>query len=407
MSRLLSINNYHYRRGGADIVYLEHAALFEGLGWETAYFAMRHPNNLPSPWSEYFVEEIELGNDYSLAAKLGKSIKVIYSFEAKRNLRRLLERFKPTVAHLHNIYHHLSPSILSTLRSSGTPVVLTAHDLKIACPNYRMLSGNEICERCKGGRFHNVIMQRCVHDSLAASAIVAAEATVHSLLGSYRKHVDKIVVPSRFFMSKFVEWGWEPERFTHIPNFVEAEKLAPAFEPGDYFLYFGRLSFEKGVPTLIKAAAAAGVPLKIAGTGPDAQALQALADSLGGQVEFLGYRSGSDLHDLVRASRAVVLPSEWYENAPLSILESFALGKPVLGARIGGIPELVEPGVTGWLFTSADDKELAELLRQVAGEANDAVAALGRSARAVVLEKFSKAAYVGATKALYASLARG
>ncbi len=405
MPRLLSINNYHYRRGGADIVYLEHAALFERLGWETAYFAMQHPKNLASEWSEFFVEEIELGHRYPLPAKIVKTSKAIYSFEARRKLSRLLERFRPTIAHLHNIYHHISPSILSILRGAGVPVVLTAHDLKIACPSYRMLSGNEICERCKGGRFHHVVLQGCVHESRLASAIVAVEATTHRLLGSYRDNVDRIVVPSRFFVDKFVEWGWEPERFVHIPNFVDAEAFEPAYDPGRDFLYFGRLSAEKGLPTLIRAAAGAGVGLKVAGTGPDAQSLQELAASLGADVEFLGYRTGKDLHDLVRASRAVVLPSEWYENAPLSVLESFAMGKPVIGARIGGIPELVEDGASGWLFKSGDVQELVDVLRRVAGAPDPAVAALGRSARAIALSRFSKAAYVDATRALYSRLA--
>lgn len=406
MPRLLSINNYHYRRGGADIVYLEHAALFESLGWETAYFAMQHPKNLASDWSEFFVEEIELGHSYPLASRIVKTSKAIYSFEARRKLARLLERFRPTIAHLHNIYHHISPSILSILRGAGVPVVLTAHDLKIACPNYRMLSGNEICERCKGGRFHNVVLQGCVHESRLASAIVAVEATTHRLLGSYRDNVDRIVVPSRFFVDKFVEWGWEAERFVHIPNFVEAERFDPQFEPGQAFLYFGRLSSEKGLATLIHAAAASGVKLRVVGTGPDEQSLRGLAASLGGEVEFLGYRTGNDLHDLVRASRAVVLPSEWYENAPLSVLESFAMGKPVIGARIGGIPEMVEPGVTGWLFRSGDVQELADLLRRVAAEPDPAVAGLGKSAREVAVTKFSKSAYLDATRGLYASLAR-
>jgi glycosyltransferase involved in cell wall biosynthesis len=285
-------------------------------------------------------------------------------------------------------------------------VVLTAHDLKIACPNYRMLSGNEICERCKGGRFHNVVIQRCVHDSRLASTIVAIEAVTHRLLGSYRDNVDRIVVPSRFFVDKFVEWGWEAERFVHIPNFVEAERFDPQFEPGQAFLYFGRLSSEKGLATLIHAAAASGVKLRVVGTGPDEQSLRGLAASLGGEVEFLGYRTGNDLHDLVRASRAVVLPSEWYENAPLSVLESFAMGKPVIGARIGGIPEMVEPGVTGWLFRSGDVQELADLLRRVAAEPDPAVAGLGKSAREVAVTKFSKSAYLDATRGLYASLAR-
>jgi len=404
MPRLLSINNYHYRRGGADVVYLEHGALFERLGWETAYFAMQHPKNLPSPWSEFFVDEIELGGDYTLPMKVVKGVKAVYSFEARHKLRQLLSRFQPSIAHLHNIYHHISPAILSVLSNAGIPIVLTAHDLKIACPNYRMLSGQQICERCKGGNYLHVVKQRCVHDSLAASTIVAVEATVHTLLGSYRRHVDRIVVPSRFFLEKFVEWGWDRSRFVHIPNYVDAAATTPRFEPGDYFLYFGRLSFEKGVSTLIRAAASVGVALRIAGTGPDAEALKALAGELGANVTFLGFRTGEDLHAQVRDSRAVVLPSEWFENAPLSVLESFAAGKPVIGARIGGIPELVVPGRNGWLYDSANAEQLGAVLREVAAMPDPALAAIGGLAREDVARQFSREAYIAAVRTLYAEL---
>ena len=405
--RLLSINNYHYRRGGADIVYLEHAAMFEQLGWASAHFAMRHPRNLPSPWSEHFVDEIELGGQYTFAEKVSKSLKVIYSLEARRKLDRVIQDFRPTIAHLHNIYHHLSPSILHTLRDRGVPVVLTAHDLKIACPNYRMLSGGEICERCKGGRYHNVVLRRCVHGSLPASILVSMEATLHSMLETYRRHVDRIVVPSRFFLDKFVEWGWSPGKFTYIPNFVDSQALEPDFEAGGYILYFGRLSKEKGLDTLVHAAAAAAVPLKIAGTGPDEEQVRSTAAALGADVDFLGFRSGKDLHDLIRQSRAVVLPSEWYENAPLSVLESFALGKPVMGARIGGIPELIEPGSTGWLFDSGNREMLAELLREVCAIAPGDIARMGRAARASAEQRFSRSAYLRSTLDLYEEVADG
>jgi glycosyltransferase involved in cell wall biosynthesis len=206
-------------------------------------------------------------------------------------------------------------------------------------------------------------------------------------------------------VDKFVEWGWKREKFVHIPNFVEAENFDPEVEPGRYFLYFGRLSSEKGVATLIRAAAAAGIRLRIAGTGPDADWLQALAGSIGATVEFLGYRTGSDLHDLVRASRAVVLPSEWYENAPLSVLESFAMGKPVIGARIGGIPEMVEEDVSGWLFKSGDVDELADVLRRVDQMPDAAVAALGSGAREVAVSRYGKQSYLEANQSLYSSLA--
>src|SRR5690606_33300417 len=163
MPRLLSVNSYHYRRGGADAVYFDHAELMESLGWENAYFAMHHPQNVESQWSRHFVDEIQLGHDYTLRQKVTKASKVVYSFEARRRLSGLIDEFRPDLAHLHNIYHHQSPSILPVLAQAGIPVVLTAHDLKIACPNNKMLARDGICERCKGHRYWNVIRQRCVH----------------------------------------------------------------------------------------------------------------------------------------------------------------------------------------------------------------------------------------------------
>ncbi len=404
MPRLLSINNYHYRRGGADAVYLDHAALMERLGWENAFFSMHFPANEPCRWSNYFVDEIQIGHRYSPLQKAVKATKVVYSFEARRKLRRLLREYRPDVAHVHNIYHHISPSILPVLRQEKVPVVMTAHDLKIACPNNKMLTGDGVCERCKGGRYREAVAHRCIHGSLAASTIIAFESYLHAWLRSYERAVDRIVVPSRFLVSKLVEWGWPESMFTYVPNFVDAASYVPDFRAGDYLLYFGRLSVEKGVETLIRAAAAARVPVRIAGTGPIERRLADLAARVEAPVRFEGYRSGRELHDLIRGCRATVLPSEWYENAPISILESFALGKPVLGADIGGIPEIVRPGETGWLFESGSVASLAARLDEICTLGPEAVEALGRQARSRVETAFSPARYVRAISAVYASL---
>jgi glycosyltransferase involved in cell wall biosynthesis len=404
MKKLLSINNYHYRRGGSDVVYLDHAALMEEQGWSNGFFSMNHPKNFETPWSKYFIDEIEFGHAYSISQKLAMASKVVYSFEAQKKLKRLLQDFPADVAHLHCIYHHLSPSIIPTLRDAGVPVVMTAHDLKIACPAYKMLNETGICEKCKGGNLLNVVKHRCVRDSLAASAIVMVESTLHRLLNTYQGKLDKVVVPSRFFMEKFVEWGWPRDKFAYIPNYVDSTRFEPGYEPGNYFLYFGRLAPEKGVATLMRAARSAGITLKIAGTGPIEAELHALQAELQGDIEFLGYQSGPTLHALIREARAVVLPSEWYENAPMSVLESFALGTPVIGARIGGIPEMVMDGETGWTFESRNTVELSALLSRVAGMPSEKVADAGRNARNHVSNNFNRAGYLQATLELYANL---
>ncbi len=404
MTRLLSLNSYHYRRGGSDVVYFEHAAMMQSLGFESGFFSMQHPRNEATPWSRHFVDELEFGHAYGLAQKVVMAGKVVYSLEARRKLRALLDGFAADVAHLHCIYHHLSPAVLPVLTERGVPVVLTAHDLKIACPAYKMLNSGGLCERCKGGSFLHVVRQRCVQDSLAASAVVALESSLHRGLQTWQRHLSAVVCPSRFYRDKFVEWGWDPARFVHIPNYVDAAQFVPRFAPGDYALYAGRLAPEKGLLTLLRAAAQAAVPLKLAGSGPLEPSLRALAATLQAPVELVGHRSGPALHELVRGARCLVLPSEWYENAPLSVLEAMALGKPVIGARIGGIPELIEPDDTGWLFDSGSVDQLADRLAQVWASSDSRLAAMGAAARERVEREFPRERYLQSMLALYARL---
>ena len=399
--RLLNVNSYHYPRGGADNVYFRHAEMMASLGWRNAYFAMHHPQNLPSEWSEWFADELQFGHEYSVARKAMMATKVVWSFEAQRKIRGLLRAFRPDVAHLHNIYHHLSPSILAEFHAAGVPAVMTAHDLKLACPSNKMFNATGVCERCRGGNFLNVVRHACVQGSRAASAIVAVEAWTHRFLKSYARHLDRIVVPSRFFLEKFVEWGWERKRFVHVPNWVDTDDVAWDASPGAYFLYFGRLSGEKGVETAVRAAALARVPLAVAGDGPLREALERSVAESGADVRFLGFQRGEALAALVRGSRAVLVPSECYENAPLALIEAYAAGKPVVGSRLGGIPELVDEERTGWLFEAANVDALAALLGRIHAAPDPALRAMGMDARRQVERDFSRARYLRGMIELY------
>jgi glycosyltransferase involved in cell wall biosynthesis len=403
MPRLLNVNSYHYRRGGADVVYFEHDLAFREAGWETAMFAMHHPSNVPSPWSDYFVDELQYGHSYGLVNKVGMAAKVIFSVEARRKLARLLDAFKPNIAHSHNLYHHISPSILPLLKQRGIPSVMTAHDLKLACPSHTMLAADGICERCKGGNFLNVVRHKCIKGSLGVSGLVALESWVHKVLGLYRNNLDRIVVPSRFYADKFVAWGWPAHQFAYIPNFVKHSEFRPDYTPGDYLVYLGRMSYEKGVGALLQAARLTGAKLVLMGDGELAGEVMATARDAP-NITYLGRKSGTELADVVRAARATILPSEWYENAPMSVLEGFALGKPALGADIGGIPEMVRPGSTGWLFQSGNVDSLAQVIETVMATPDAAVAELGRSARGVVENEYSRECYMREMKRLYSDL---
>jgi glycosyltransferase involved in cell wall biosynthesis len=404
---LLSINNYFYPRGGAEVLFLEQNRLFESAGWQVVPFAMRHPQNLPTPWADYFPDEIEFGRSYGFATKLLHAQRVIFSLQSRRRLRALLKQVRPRIAHAHNIYHHLSPSILPTLRKAGIPVVMTVHDLKLACPAYTMMAANKPCERCRGGRIHNVAVHRCIKGSLALSSLIMVETFVHRLLRLYDANVSRFVVPSRFVLDKLVQWGWARDRFVHIPNFVDVERFQADRPIGKRFVYCGRLQNLKGVETLVRAAALARAPVTIVGGGPDETRLRKLSAELRADVEFLGHLPKEALIGVVQSARAIVVPSEVHENAPLAVLEGYAAGRPVIGARIGGVPELVREDETGLLFPSGGVAALAAALDRFAALPDARLTEMGAAGRRWVEQDFTATHYRNRLLQLYGSLQGG
>jgi glycosyltransferase involved in cell wall biosynthesis len=397
---LLSINKFHFRKGGADVLYLEHAELFARAGWQTRFFSTRQPENLPCADAGFFADGIDFGHG---RPTIGQALSVVWSRGARNRLRSLLDKAPVDIAHVHNIYHHLSPSVLVELKARGIPVVLTAHDLKLICPNYRMLDRDGICERCKGGRLWNPILRRCHQNSLAASTLIAVESALHQSLGLYRRFVDRVVTPSRFYRDKLIEWGWPAEKLVHVPNFVLQRTAVPQ-APGPTLLYFGRLAPEKGVATLVRAAAMAGVPVEICGDGPLDGELKTLAASLAAPVTFHGPCDSQEISRRIAAARAAILPSGWYENGPLAAIEAFEAGRPLIGARIGGITELVVEGVTGWSFESGSVTDLARALR-LAHDASDAdLKRMADACRARFAAEHSESVYRSRIAAIYDAL---
>jgi glycosyltransferase involved in cell wall biosynthesis len=401
---LLAINNYYYPRGGAEVLFLEHNRMFENIGWQVVPFAMQHDKNLATPWADYFPDEIEFGAEYGLAGKLVRAPRVIYSRQARQRMRRLLGSVQPSIAHVHNIYHHLSPSVLPLFKDRGIPVVMTLHDLKLACPAYTMMRGGELCESCRGGKLYNVAVNRCIKGSLALSSLVMVEAYAHRALGLYTDNVDRFIVPSRFLLEKLVEWGWARERFIHIPNFVDIERFQPQAQAGQRFVYCGRLDELKGVETLVRAAALARQPVTLIGRGPLEPRLRALSAELGADVHFAGYLTKDALASAIQDARAVVIPSECLENAPLALLEAYAAGRPVIGSRIAGIPELIRGDETGMLYQAGDARALAAALERFAALPNARISAMGAAGRAWVEQDFNAAIYLKRQLDLYDSL---
>jgi glycosyltransferase involved in cell wall biosynthesis len=236
-----------------------------------------------------------------------------------RAFRRFLDKVKPDLLHAHIIYGALTTAVLDTARAAGIPVVLTAHDYKLVCPSYLALDHGRTCTACKGGRFYHCLLKRCHKSSLPASALYTAEAYL-AAWGRKYDVVRRIICPSRFMRQMHLDNGFAPERLVYLPNFVETYSIKPACGEGSYALYIGRLSQEKGVATLLRAMEGLDIPLRIVGDGPLREALeeQVRRSGLGERVVFAGYRTGDDLAREYRNAAFLVIPSECFENAPMS-----------------------------------------------------------------------------------------
>ena len=390
--KILLVNKFHYRKGGAETYYLEVGASLERMGHRVAYFSMRHPQNLPCAQERYFVTQREY-NDVSNPLKaVADGLALVYSPEAKRKFEALCEDFQPDVVHLNNVHRQITLSILDApyLTEHGVPVVYTAHDYVTVCPGYLMLDGEgSVCDRClEDGRFRHCIENRCVKGSSAKSALAALEASFNRARG-VNGRMDRVIAPSRFMAEKLAEGGWPSEKVTVLQNFASGEILARARSAGSdrtdrerpYLLYFGRISKEKGVDVLLDAflAAAPSLPgwrLVIAGDGPELGALRDSVSSAGASrlVELVGYQSGEDLQRYVERASLAIASSRWRENMPFSVIEAFAAGTPVVGTRIGGIPELVSEGETGFVCEPGDADSLTEAILRGAAFCGDCAA---------------------------------
>lgn len=409
--KVLMVDKFYFIKGGAERYYFELTKLLERHGHEVIPFAMRHPENFPSEWERYFVDNIEF-NNLSALKKVFQAprilSRVIYSYEAKAAIEELIRVTRPDIVHLHMIDHQISPSILHAIKKYGIPVVQTCHQYKLVCPNYRLYipQKNELCERCKGKYFYNAVVQRCHKNSLAASLLVSIESYIHRWIGVYDL-VDKFHVPSKFLGRKLIAAGISPERIWHQFYTIELADYPYSPEMSDYFVYYGRLAEEKGIATLLKAMTKAPQAyLKIVGEGPQAPALKNLANALGlSNVEFCGKLDGTSLIETVGKSRFVAVPSEWHDNSPLVIYESFSMGKPVVASNLGGMPELIEHGKDGFVFEAGNVDELAKHISTL-WDSKPLCSELGRNARKKAEEWFDPEKHYVNLMELYNALLR-
>lgn len=357
--KILAVNKFYYMKGGSEAYYFSLNNLCIEKGYEIIPFSMKDEKNFKSKYEEYFINNISYAN-MNLKTKIMNSAKMIYSVEAYKKIKKIVKDTKPDLAHLHIFQHQLSPSIIQALRREGIPIVNTIHDLKIICPNYKMLNKNGICEECKEGKYYNCFINSCIKNSKLDSLVTMFEAYLHKYLKSYL-YVNKYICPSEFYRKKLLEFGIPENKVVHIPNYIDIKQFKPCYEAQNYFIYAGRLSEEKGIKTLIKAMKYVKTSkLCILGAGPlESELRNEVKDFKLNNIEFLGFKTGKELENIIRNSKFIIIPSEWYENCPMSVIEAMAYGKPVIGSNLGGIPELIQNEITGFIFSAGNEEEMA------------------------------------------------
>jgi glycosyltransferase involved in cell wall biosynthesis len=363
---------------------------------------MTHPKNEPSEYADYFVSQVDYETP-GLGNKLSSALKVLYSVEARRKIDSLLDVFTPDVAHLHVFQHQISPSILGPLKKRGIPVVNTLHDLKPICPTYHCYLDGAVCEACSGRRFYHCTLKKCTKGSLSKSVVNTVEMYLHHRLGYY-KQIDHYIAVSRFYRELMIREGFSADRLSHVPNFVDISAFPLSEVDDGYVLYFGRLSDEKGVDLLVDCARMAPeIRFVIAGTGPSSNVLRTAAASLS-NFNVVGHKTGSELTNLIGGCALTTLPATGFENCPMSVLESLAMGKPVIGARIGGIPELINEGHDGYCFVPGSADDCVRKIKKLLDLSATSRSSMGRKGREKVESEFTAESHYERLMSIYRSL---
>jgi len=379
--KILLVNKFLYPKGGDTTVTLSTGKLLSEKGHKVIFWGMDHPLNPEYPYKDYFVSYIDFNKPMNFLQQFRTTLRILYSLEAKKKIEKLIERERPDIVHLNNFAHQISPSILDVFVKYKIPTVMTLHDYKLVCPSYSMLIDGKPCEKCRNGKYFWCFLKKCTKGSYVKSLLNVVEMYLHHKILHIYDKIDVFISPSMFLKKKLKEMGFKKE-IAYLPYFINAKDYLPKYSFSKKIIcYFGRLSKEKGLFTLIEAMEGTDAKLKIIGDGPIKKDLEEKARKENLEnVSFLGYKSGNELKEEVRNSMAVVLPSEWYENYPRSIMEAFALGKPVIGTRIGGIPELVEDNETGLTFEPGNVEDLRDKIEDLINNPKK-ISEMGKNAR--------------------------
>ena len=407
------VANWTWYPSGGDWTYVDNiTTLYREKGHTVIPFSMKDDRNFPSPWSRFFIENIDYKkiDKKSISAGLQVVKKSIYSTEAQQNLEQLLDEVKIDLAHINVIHHYITPIILKTLKDRGIPILWTLHEYTPICPESTFISHGQICEKCKGGSFYHCITNKCKKGSLPASIVAATENYVHSFL-NYYQYVDYYLCPSLFLFEKFRSFNFFPEKLVQLYHGyqyqeVEAVQIAAHTPQEDkYIVFVGRLEKIKGAHTLIKAMEEhPDIQLKLVGTGTQEEELKTMVSAKQlKNISFMGKQSKKRTLEIINGAEFLICPSEWYEVLGFTVVEAMALGKPVIGAAIGAIPEMVINGETGILFAQGNAPDLSQKIRDLYHD-QEAISTMGKKAKQHIHQLINTEKHFNGLKKLIPSL---
>ncbi|MDR1369925.1 MAG: glycosyltransferase [Dysgonamonadaceae bacterium] len=398
--KVLQINKYHHLKGGSETVYFNTSDLLTKHGHSVVHFSMDDEKNLDSPTKEFFPKNFDLRND-KLINRLSDSIRFFYNNEARKKLEQLIIREKPDIAQIHNFNNSLSSSIFQALKKHNIPVVLTFHDYLPLCPSSDFRLKGKICDQCRKNLHINCIRYECYQNDRLYSTMLTLNSWLKEYFLHLDKYVDQYLFVSDFQRNAYLSYhDYYRSKQNRLYNFnPDLHEIKPDYVRGNYFFFYGRITEEKGIRTLIKVASELkGTSFKIAGEGPISDELKALNLP---NVEFLGFQTGDTLKNSIKNASFVIVPSEWNENNPLTIIEAYALGKPIIASRIGGIPEILIENETGYLFEMKVVNELKTKIQQAGSLPDDDYLRLSKNARIFAEKNFDAEQYYRQLMVIY------
>lgn len=402
--KILLINKFHYLKGGSEKYYFELAKLLKRNGHELAFFSMYDEKNITTVEKEYFTDNI----DMNTMSKI-KALRIIYSIKNKKKIKKVLDEFKPDIVHLNNFQRHLSASIIEPIKKRNIPVVYTMHDIQPICPAIQMLDNhNNICEKCMRGKYYWCIINRCNKGSFFKSILGATEGLYYKINKIYSKKIDLIITPTNFYAELLEKDGINKNKIITIHNFIDEKEYNMETTEGEYALYVGRLSREKGIFNLLEAIKRSnGKKLHIAGEGPEKEEISLFIqrNDLEDQIKLLGFLDKKEIMKEIAYSKFVVVPSIWYENGGYSTMEASAIGKTVLASNIGGIPEVILDGNTGILYEHNDIDDLTKKINMLFHRKN-LDKEYGMAGKNYIKENFSAEKYYNSIIKVYEKLVK-